>query len=331
MSKKLIITSVILLVVGFTISLIVLFSENFEFSDMSHAESKTYEINGEFENIRCDLDVADLNIYLANDDKNTALCIEDHRSTFTVEVVDNTLIVKEIFENKIFNFSSYAEVSLFLNKDTFTSLIVTGSTGDIEVSDVFKFKDASIDISTGDISFMALVEGDLKINLSTGDTSIYKAKMKNLSIECSTGQIKVQECEILNNCKLKFSTGRSDLDNTIIGNDLTINGTTGDFNSNDSKVNNANIKLSTGDCTLTNFVASNTLTIETSTGDVKFDGSDAKNINVNTDTGSVKGTILTEKIFDVKTDTGDISHPKTYTGGICKIKTDTGDVKISYK
>ena len=30
--------------------------------------------------------------------------------------------------------------------------------------------------------------------------------MQNLSIECSTGQIKVQECEILNNCKLKFST-----------------------------------------------------------------------------------------------------------------------------
>ena len=69
-------------------------------------------------------------------------------------------------------------------------------------------------------------------------------------------------------------------------------------------------------------------TIERSTGNVKFDRSDAAEIFVKTNTGNVTGSLLTDKVFTTQTDTGDVSVPKTVTGGRCEIKTDTGDIKI---
>ena len=65
--------------------------------------------------------------------------------------------------------------------------------------------------------------------------------------------------------------------------------------------------------------------------DVIFDSFDAKNIYVSVTTGDVKGTILTDKIFNVKSSTGKVNVPDTYNGGICKISTTTGDIIISYK
>ena len=55
----------------------------------------------------------------------------------------------------------------------------------------------------------------------------------------------------------------------------------------------------------------------------------AAEILIKTDTGDVKGSLLSEKVFVVQTDTGSIDVPKTVSGGRCEITTDTGDIKIS--
>ena len=49
---------------------------------------------------------------------------------------------------------------------------------------------------------------------------------------------------------------------------------------------------------------------------------------VETDTGDVTGSLLSDKVFITKSDTGSIDVPKTVTGGKCEITTDTGDIKI---
>ena len=72
------------------------------------------------------------------------------------------------------------------------------------------------------------------------------------------------------------------------------------------------------------------LNINGVTGDIKFDQCDALNIFVETTTGSVKGTIMTSKIFNCQSTSGSVHYPDTYTGGICKIKTTTGTINISY-
>ena len=71
--------------------------------------------------------------------------------------------------------------------------------------------------------------------------------------------------------------------------------------------------------------------IERTTGDIKFNGCDASELVIVTDTGNVKGTLLSDKVFIAKTDTGSIKVPETVSGGKCKITTDTGDIKIEIK
>ncbi|MBO4325403.1 MAG: hypothetical protein J5845_08430, partial [Lachnospiraceae bacterium] len=88
---------------------------------------------------------------------------------------------------------------------------------------------------------------------------------------------------------------------------------------------------STGNISMENVIVSGLLKIKRSTGNVSFNGSDAGEISVKTDTGSVKGTLLSEKIFYAKSDTGKIEIPQTLTGGRCSIETDTGNIKLSIK
>ena len=61
----------------------------------------------------------------------------------------------------------------------------------------------------------------------------------------------------------------------------------------------------------------------------KFELCDAGELFIETDTGNVKGSLLSEKIFIVSSDTGRIDVPKSTSGGRCEIETDTGDIKIT--
>ena len=62
---------------------------------------------------------------------------------------------------------------------------------------------------------------------------------------------------------------------------------------------------------------------------MEFNNCDAETIYVNTDTGSVTGTLLTDKVFIIETDTGSVDVPKSITGGRCEITTDTGNIRIT--
>ena len=57
--------------------------------------------------------------------------------------------------------------------------------------------------------------------------------------------------------------------------------------------------------------------------------SDAGEIFIKTTTGSVKGSLLSSKIFMARSDVGKITVPRTTTGGICEIETDTGTINIT--
>jgi DUF4097 and DUF4098 domain-containing protein YvlB len=86
---------------------------------------------------------------------------------------------------------------------------------------------------------------------------------------------------------------------------------------------------STGNISLSNVIAAEGFSIERSTGDVKLDCSDAMTIDIETDTGDVEGSVLTDKIFITRTDTGRVRVPDSASGGRCELTTDTGDIRIS--
>ena len=150
--------------------------------------------------------------------------------------------------------------------------------------------------------------GSLSVIADTGDVAVAsELSFSDVSISVSTGDVKVNSA-VAGDIKINVSTGKVVLEGVRCGSFYS----EGD----------------TGNVYLDDVVATGAFYVERSTGDVVLDASDAASVKIKTDTGDVVGTILTDKIFAIKTSTGRVSAPDSATGGACNIETDTGDIKI---
>ena len=114
-----------------------------------------------------------------------------------------------------------------------------------------------------------------------------------------------------------------------IGGDADVEVTTGRVKLTALAARDVAVETDTGDVTLSGVIASGKLTVNTDTGSVRLDMSDAAEISIETDTGDVVGSLLTDKIFIAKTDTGRVDVPASASGGRCEITTDTGNIIIT--
>ena len=256
-------------------------------------ETNTYIIDDEFDSISLKTNTADISFLPSDSGECKAVCYEEANRKHSVEVKDGTLNINLTDERKWYEYIGInigaPEITVYLPKKEYTSLQIKESTGDIQITEDFKFE--RVDVST-----------------STGDIKVKNISANNLNLSVSTGKVTVSDVNCLGDIKVKVSTGKTDLEN------ITCKGfvTTG----------------STGDIILNNVIASEDFSVKRSTGDVKFEGCDAAEISVKTDTGRVTGTLLSQKIFMASSDTGSINVPKTVNGGKCEIVTNTGDIQI---
>ena len=259
----------------------------------STEEVKTYVIEESFNNINIDVTTDDINIYLS--DKNKIVCVENKKVSLESKVVSDTLFINRIDNRKFydlsFNFNSF-KIDLYLSYETIQSLNVECSTGNINIQNGFTFTNVDISSSTGSIN----------INSNVTD---------NLFLDNDTGNIKISNCDKMGNIDIDTDTGNISLSNV--------------------NANKLEIETDTGDTRLTNTILKEDLNIEGSTGSVYFDGFDAANIYIELSTGDVKGTILSNKFFVAKSNTGKVIVPQTREGGECIIIVDTGDINIKYK
>jgi DUF4097 and DUF4098 domain-containing protein YvlB len=147
-----------------------------------------------------------------------------------------------------------------------------------------------------------------KISVTTGDICIENTSAENYDLSADTGEIKLNNIDCLGEIKLKVSTGKNYLTNVNCGGIVS--------------------EGSTGDIKLNNVKSAGCISIDRDTGDVKFDRCDALELLIHTSTGDVEGTLLSDKVFIVRTDTGHIDVPRTITGGRCEITTSTGDIEF---
>jgi DUF4097 and DUF4098 domain-containing protein YvlB len=275
-------------------------------------EQKINTVTEDFHGIVIESDTADISILPSEDGSCKVVAYDIKKINYSVNVEDGILKIKledtrKWFE-KIFNMGS-GSLTVYLPESEYASLSISEDTGAIKVSDSFTFGKIDIDLSTGDTEIYADVTDALKISGSTGDIKVEDITCGSLSVAVSTGDVNLSGINCSGDVSVEVSTGDSKLSNvTCI---------------------NFNADGDTGDLRMTNVIATGKFDIERETGDVKFNRCDASEIYVKTDTGDVTGTLLSEKIFITKTDTGNIRVPESFSGGKCKIETDTGDIKIS--
>ena len=309
--KKWLVAALVCIAVGAIGFVAVLGINNWEFSIMStgNYETNIHEINENFENINIETSTADIK-FIISEDNTKVECYENVKRKHKVEVKDNTLYIQELDERKWYEYISFTFKSpilnVYLSQTQFNNLVIHADTSKVNVAKDFSFNSIDIKTDTGDIDNYASCAENMTIKASTGDITVDNVSCKSLSLSVSTGRVEAKNIICSEDVKIKVSTGKTILTNL--------------------KCKNLSSDGDTGNITLNNVIASENIDIERSTGDVKFVDSDGGNIYVETDTGRVSGTLLTDKIFITRTDTGRVNVPNSTNGGRCEIKTDTGDI-----
>lgn len=278
----------------------------------SSVEMTTYELDEDFGEIYIDATTADISFLPSEDGTCKVICYEKSSEKHNVYVNGNVLTVQgwETGEWQ-YSFMDFGEAHLeiYLPRAEYAKLIISTSTGDVHIPADFTFGSLEISASTADITSFADVAGLAKINTRTGDIRVAGMSADSLALSATTGSITVNSLSCKGDINARVSTG-----------DVFITDTT---------CSSLYSKGSTGDITLKNTVAAEKLSITRNTGDVTFDESDAAEIFVETSTGDVEGSFLTGKMFDTRTNTGDVSVVSVKDGGLCEIVTDTGDISIN--
>lgn len=275
-------------------------------------ETNRYEISEVFSAISVDTDTAHVRFVPSEDGKCSVSCYEQKNRKHSVSVEDGALVITRVDTRKWYDYIGITfetpTVTVSLPREEYGALSVKVSTGTVDIARDFLFADLDVSGTTSDVTSYASVHGSVKIKTTTG-----KIRLDGIS----AGTV-----------DLSVSTGGVTASGLTCG-DLSIRVSTGKTKLSDVSCKSLSSKGSTGDLLLTNVIAEGRFSIQRSTGDVTFEGCDAAEISVKTDTGDVKGSLLSEKIFIIETDTGRKEVPATLSGGKCEITTDTGNVKIT--
>ena len=313
-TKIWLIVAALLVAVGLIAFAVIMTINGWDFTKLGTGkyETNTYEINEAFSNISIKTNTADITLVPSDNEGCRVVCKEEENAKHSVSVVDGTLTVNIVDTRKWYEhisiYSEASKITVYLPESEYSSLVIKGSTSDIEISKDFKLEGIDISVSTGDVKCYASATRAIKIEASTGGISVENILAESLELSASTGNITISGV-------------------TCVG-DITVRVSTGKVRLADISCKSVISSGSTGDISLNNVIATEKLSIERDTGDVSLNSCDAAEIYVETDTGEVEGTLLSEKVFITNTDTGDIDVPSSVTGGRCEITTDTGDIKI---
>ena len=310
MKKGAIITAIILISAGILIFVGGLFAGG-GLKPLQY-ETKSYSVADPFTGICIDTHEMDIQLIPSSDGTCSVACAETEKLHVNVSVEEGVLKVVTVDERTwVDRLMPHADqpLQIFLPQTAYDALSVESRTGDVQAPGDFTFARIQIRCSTGDVACAAPASGPIEITTSTGAIAVDSASAESLTLSVTTGRVAVRGTTVKGDVNVTVSTGRLLLSDVRCKN-LVTNG-------------------NTGDVTMERVLVEETISVKRSTGDVSMTGCDAKELTVETDTGDVTGSLLSSKIFFVKSDTGKIDVPETTSGGNCRITTDTGDIRIT--
>ena len=313
-TKVWLLTAVLLVVLGLILFAAGMTANNWNFLNLSTEkyETNAYEIREAFRNIAVETNTADILFAVSQDGKCKVVCYEAENEKHTASVQDGTLMICVVQQKQWSDYIGITmetpKITVYLPQTQYDSLVIKESTGDLEIPGEFQFESMDISTSTGDVKNYASTSGMMKIKTNTGAIYVENISAEFVDLLVSTGDVSAKSVTCNGDVQIGVSTGRVKLA--------------------DVKCKNMTSRGNTGDAFLENVIASEVVFIERSTGDVKMEDCDAAEIQIQTDTGDVEGTLLSEKVFIVETDTGSTDVPQTTTGGKCEITTNTGDIRV---
>lgn len=275
---------------------------------------KSYIIEEKFHNINIESAESNISFAKAEDNKCRVECREGDKIYHTVTVENDTLTIRRVDIRKWYeHFSIYwkeMKITVYLPKTEYDSLYIRTISGDVNISDKFTFISAEIDDTSGDISFDANVNKELKTRTVSGGLSISNTKANKIEANSTSGDVTLTNIECSDNLQVGSISGNLSLKDIDCDN-ITVGNTSGD----NEFIN----------------VTSRRFQCESVSGNINLYSCDADNLKLKTTSGNVSGSLLTDKQFKTESISGKINVPSSETGGICEITTVSGDINITTK
>jgi len=310
--KKIIILALVLLLIGSVLGVCALAINGFDFTTLGEGSytTKTVEISEDFSKISVDLDITDLTVLPSENESCRVEFRESDRRTHEAFVKDGTLYIRQQKEIHftLFNFGNPV-ATLYLPKAEYNALTVDNDTGDISVDKAFNFEKIEIETDTGDMELYANATDSISLSTDTGTVVVNNVHSAELSVSTETGDIYIKNCDIQGTANIEADTGDLELRNL--------------------RSSKLIIETDTGDIELEDCIMTDSIQIESDTGDIELHRVDAASIRMETNTGDIEGSLLSGKMFTVRSNTGDVRVPSDEVGGRCEINSDTGDIEIT--
>ena len=269
---------------------------------------RSFPVDGDFQNIRVEGLVSNIQFLPSGDDSCSVIYIGDDRLEHTVEIADDTLIIREADPVKGINLTlSENKLQVLLTRQQYQDLYIRGTSGDIDVIRDFIFRDVDIATSTGEIGYRASAIGSVTADTDTGRIILGQSQPTSVDLSSDSGSMAIV--------------------GVVTEGTFRATSNTGEIFMNFSQLGELQLEADSGDLRMDNVLA-NAFRFNTNTGDVSLIRCDADQMDITTDTGDITGTVLTGKSFIPTTDTGSVSVPEGTSGGECRLTTDTGDIDI---
>lgn len=271
-----------------------------------------FEITEEISEVEILVNTTDVEILPAADGVAKVVCLEDERDPHIVSCEDGVLKIgvgETPWYRKVSFFSiGERKVTVYLAESKLENLSVETDTGDIRVAKEIFAENATLTADTGEIDVAATVAGKLSVTTDTGDVSLRGVHADEIEVTSSTGDQSYA---------------------SVICRTLVASSSTGDQEVRSVECRNLTVSSTTGEQEYESVLVAETMTLKASTGDISILGCDAAEVSVTTDTGDVEGRFLSEKVFYTTTSTGEVSVPRSTSGGLCEITTSTGDITFA--
>lgn len=315
-------------------------------------ENNTYEVEDSFSNIWIKGNEATVSLVPAADGNCKVVCTENEVVYDRIEVVNNTLTIERVDEKKWYqnigiNFGEI-EITVYLPESEYETLFIDNSSGRIDVQGDFTFAEAEVSNTSGKTNFMADVEGTLRVEntsggIYVGDNSVGDLWVKgtsgiidvtsvcaagNVEVNGSSGGIGVSKVECVN-LSVENSSGVMHLSEIVATGDVNVKGTSGGLHLDEVECANLTGSNSSGRIDCAEVIASGDINLDNSSGGIALEACDATNLKLEATSGSIRGTLLTEKIFQANATSGSVKVPETTSGGVCEVTTTSGSIQMS--